>query len=165
MSTAEKLRQEGRVEGRVEGRDEGIDGAAVAAAGVAGGGQVVVLGVVEGLAVVVGGIAVLLAAQAARLDPGIPSSNWLPPRIEAAQALDEVDGAVVLDASGINDLDATGAEMLDEVIDELRDNGVSLHLADVKGPVRDVLLPRCRHRDPRGPEWSDDDGRDRRALT
>ena len=47
--------------------------------------------------------------------------------------------ALVLDASGINDVDATGAEMLDEVIDELRDNGVSLHLADVKGPVRDVL--------------------------
>ena len=47
--------------------------------------------------------------------------------------------ALVLDASGINDVDATGAEMLDEVIDELRDNGMSLHLADVKGPVRDVL--------------------------
>ncbi len=33
---------------------------------------------------------VLLAAQAARLDPGIPSSNWLPPRIEAAQALEDL---------------------------------------------------------------------------
>ena len=45
----------------------------------------------------------------------------------------------MLDASGINDVDATGAEMLNEVIDELREKGVNLHLADVKGPVRDVL--------------------------
>ncbi len=47
--------------------------------------------------------------------------------------------ALVLDASGINDLDATGAEMLLEVIAEIEERGVVLHLTDVKGPVRDVL--------------------------
>ena len=47
--------------------------------------------------------------------------------------------ALVLDASGINDLDATGAEMLKEVIVEVDERGVVLHLSDVKGPVRDVL--------------------------
>jgi SulP family sulfate permease len=47
--------------------------------------------------------------------------------------------ALVLDASGINDLDATGAEMLSEVLIEMGERGVSLHLTDVKGPVRDVL--------------------------
>ena len=47
--------------------------------------------------------------------------------------------ALVLDASGINDLDATGAEMLAETMSELDSRGVQLHLADVKGPVRDVL--------------------------
>jgi SulP family sulfate permease len=47
--------------------------------------------------------------------------------------------SLVLEASGINDLDATGAEMLDEVVEELRTRGVAFHLADVKGPVRDVL--------------------------
>ena len=46
---------------------------------------------------------------------------------------------LVLDASGINDLDATGADMLDQVIEELEGRGVEFHVADVKGPVRDVL--------------------------
>ena len=46
---------------------------------------------------------------------------------------------LVLDASGINDIDATGADMLGELLAELDEQGVSLHLADVKGPVRDVL--------------------------
>lgn len=47
--------------------------------------------------------------------------------------------ALVLDASGINDIDATGADMLREVLAELADRGVTLHLTDLKGPVRDVL--------------------------
>lgn len=47
--------------------------------------------------------------------------------------------ALVLDASGINDLDATGAEMLTELIDDVAERGVVLHVTDVKGPVRDVL--------------------------
>ncbi len=59
--------------------------------------------------------------------------------VEQASAIEAAPRALVLDASGINDVDATGAEMLNEVIDELREKGVSLHLADVKGPVRDVL--------------------------
>jgi SulP family sulfate permease len=46
---------------------------------------------------------------------------------------------LVLDASGINDLDATGVEMLKELLAEFDDRNVTLHLADVKGPVRDVL--------------------------
>jgi SulP family sulfate permease len=45
----------------------------------------------------------------------------------------------VLDASGINDIDTTGVEMLRDVLPELEARGVQLHLADVKGPVRDVL--------------------------
>jgi SulP family sulfate permease len=59
--------------------------------------------------------------------------------LDHASQVETEPRALVLDASGINDVDATGAEMLDEVIEELRDSGVSLHLADVKGPVRDVL--------------------------
>ena len=49
-------------------------------------------------------------------------------------------GGLVLDASGINDLDATAADMLTEVLAELEERGVALHLSNVKGPVRDVLL-------------------------
>ncbi len=59
--------------------------------------------------------------------------------IAHADAIEEQPRALVLDASGINDLDATGAEMLHEVLAELEDRRVVLHLADVKGPVRDVL--------------------------
>ena len=48
-------------------------------------------------------------------------------------------GALVLDASGINDIDVTGVEMLVELLPDLNDRDVALHLADVKGPARDVL--------------------------
>ena len=47
--------------------------------------------------------------------------------------------ALVLDCSGINDIDATGADVLGEIVTELDASPVALHLADVKGPVRDVL--------------------------
>lgn len=47
--------------------------------------------------------------------------------------------ALILDASGINDLDATGAEMLHELLAEMEDRRVAFHVAEVKGPVRDVL--------------------------
>lgn len=56
-----------------------------------------------------------------------------------AEAVTNEPGALVIDASGINDLDATGAEMLDELLTEVEALGVALHLSDVKGPVRDVL--------------------------
>ncbi len=59
--------------------------------------------------------------------------------VEHAEAVTDEPRVLVLDASGINDLDVTGAEMLHELLVEVADRGVVLHLADVKGPVRDVL--------------------------
>ncbi|NNE13031.1 MAG: solute carrier family 26 protein [Ilumatobacter sp.] len=59
--------------------------------------------------------------------------------LDEAEALDEPPHALVVDASGINDVDATGAATLTEVIDELEEGPITLHLCDVKGPVRDVL--------------------------
>lgn len=56
-----------------------------------------------------------------------------------ADTLTEAPRVLVLDASGINDIDATGAEALREALVELADRAVDLHLTDVKGPVRDVL--------------------------
>jgi SulP family sulfate permease len=47
--------------------------------------------------------------------------------------------AVVLDASGIGDLDASGAHVLAELDQDLAASGVTLHLATVRGPVRDVM--------------------------
>ncbi len=56
-----------------------------------------------------------------------------------ADALTQEPRSLVLDASGINDLDATGAEMLHDLLADLKDRNVALHVSDVKGPVRDVL--------------------------
>lgn len=47
--------------------------------------------------------------------------------------------AVVIDASGIGDLDASGAHVLHELDQDLATSGVTLHLATVRGPVRDVM--------------------------
>ena len=58
---------------------------------------------------------------------------------ESEAESDPAVDVLVLDASGVNDLDATGAEMVNDVAAELAERGVDLHLADVKGPVRDVL--------------------------
>jgi len=47
--------------------------------------------------------------------------------------------AVVLDASAINDIDADGAHALRDAREQLAARGVALHLATVRGPVRDLL--------------------------
>jgi SulP family sulfate permease len=47
--------------------------------------------------------------------------------------------ALVIDCSGINDIDATGADTLAEIVTELDATPVTLHLSEAKGPVRDVL--------------------------
>jgi SulP family sulfate permease len=56
-----------------------------------------------------------------------------------ADRLEAEPRVLVLDASGVNDLDATGADVMNELVTDLDRRGVELHLADVKGPVRDVL--------------------------
>lgn len=47
--------------------------------------------------------------------------------------------AVILDASAINQLDSSAEAALSDMWQEYRDRGVQLVLAQVKGPVRDVL--------------------------
>ncbi len=59
--------------------------------------------------------------------------------LAAAADLTDEPRALVVDCSGINDIDATGADALSEVITEFEEAGAMLLLADVKGPVRDVL--------------------------
>ena len=59
--------------------------------------------------------------------------------LDAAASITDAPRVLVLDCSGINDIDATGADTLGEVLAELDEGPVTLHLADVKGPVRDVL--------------------------
>ena len=47
--------------------------------------------------------------------------------------------AIVLDASGVNDIDTSAVEALSELLVELDEQGIAVHLANAKGPVRDVL--------------------------
>jgi len=47
--------------------------------------------------------------------------------------------AVILDAGGIHDVDVSALAALRQIRGELAARGVALYLADVKGPVRDVL--------------------------
>ena len=59
--------------------------------------------------------------------------------LDIARTVDEPPRVLILDCSGINDIDATGVEALSEIITELDATPVTIHLSDVKGPVRDVL--------------------------
>jgi sulfate permease, SulP family len=59
--------------------------------------------------------------------------------------------ALVLDASAINDVDASGAVALSELVDDYAARGIHLQLAQVKGPVLDMLR-RCGLYDRLGPD-------------
>ncbi|MEO0493779.1 MAG: sulfate permease [Actinomycetota bacterium] len=74
-----------------------------------------------------------------RVDASLSFVNAANIKATLVAAADSAPAAVVLDASGINDIDATGAEILHEILTEFEDRGVPLHVADLKGPVRDVL--------------------------
>src|SRR5690606_23573900 len=47
---------------------------------------------------------------------------------------------LVLVASAVNDIDSTALAALERLAASLRDAGVALHLAEVKGPVHDLLV-------------------------
>ena len=59
--------------------------------------------------------------------------------LEAAQGGGAPVRALVVDASAVNRLDSSGAEILAATLDELQAQGVALHVAAMKGPVRDVV--------------------------
>jgi SulP family sulfate permease len=48
--------------------------------------------------------------------------------------------ALVLDASGVNDIDTSAVEAITELLEELDEQGIAVHVANAKGPVRDVLM-------------------------
>ena len=45
---------------------------------------------------------------------------------------------IVLDFSGVNSMDAVAADTMEELLGELELRGVSVHIAAMKGPVRDI---------------------------
>jgi SulP family sulfate permease len=57
----------------------------------------------------------------------------------------------VIDSSATTDIDASGAHALHELAADLETAGIALHLAVVRGPIRDVLA--------RGGYWNDFAGR------
>jgi len=59
--------------------------------------------------------------------------------------------ALVLDASAINDVDASGVAALSDLVDDYAARGIHLQLAQVKGPVLDMLR-RCGLYDRLGPD-------------
>ncbi len=71
--------------------------------------------------------------------------NFLESWLEAAllrceaRASGERVGAVVLDFSAVNDVDAVALEAIERLLTSWQGRGVALHLAAVKGPVRDLL--------------------------
>jgi sulfate permease, SulP family len=82
------------------------------------------------------GIAVL------RLDTSLNFANvaFVKRRISDLVANRPDATAIVLDFNGVNDLDASGDQALHEILEDLADQGIDVHLATVKGPVRDVLV-------------------------
>lgn len=48
--------------------------------------------------------------------------------------------AIVLDFSGVNSVDASGEQAVREIVEEYAEKGIAVHLAAVKGPVRDVMM-------------------------
>ena len=67
------------------------------------------------------------------------NAKRLEDRVQALVASREGLRAVILDASATTDIDATGAHALHELASDLDSAGIQLHLAVVRGPVRDVL--------------------------
>jgi sulfate permease, SulP family len=67
------------------------------------------------------------------------SAKFVDDRVGALLAERPALRAVVLDCSAVTDLDTDGEHALAELDRKLGDAGVALHLATVRGPVRDLL--------------------------
>lgn len=46
---------------------------------------------------------------------------------------------LILDFNGVNEIDTTGLDELYEIIDHLEDQSINVRMAEVKGPVRDLI--------------------------
>jgi len=67
------------------------------------------------------------------------NAQYLADRLLTLAETREALRAVVVDASAIGDADADGAHALAQARERLASRGVALHLATVRGPVRDLL--------------------------
>jgi SulP family sulfate permease len=60
-------------------------------------------------------------------------------RINAEVAARPALAHVLLQCSGVNDIDASALESLEAIASRLKDSGIALHLSEVTGPVMDKL--------------------------
>lgn len=69
------------------------------------------------------------------------NANFLKQRLRRLET-DHPEGlqAIVLDGEGVNDLDASAEATLSDLLTEYDERGIAVHLASMKGPVRDVLI-------------------------
>ena len=67
------------------------------------------------------------------------NARFLEDHVAAAVAAQPAVRHVVLQCNAINDIDASGLESLQTIDLRLREQGIALHLSEVKGPVMDRL--------------------------
>ncbi len=67
------------------------------------------------------------------------NANFLRDRLLALVASRPDLRTVVLDASAVSDLDGSADHSLREVIDHFNDAGIQIHVATIRGPVREVM--------------------------
>jgi SulP family sulfate permease len=60
-------------------------------------------------------------------------------RINAEVAAHPALEHVLLQCSGVNDIDASALESLEAIASRLKDSGIALHFSEIKGPVMDKL--------------------------
>lgn len=76
-----------------------------------------------------------------RMDESLIFANasWLEARIQDAVYQRDKIAHVILQCSGMNEIDFSALEMLEDVNKQLANQGIQLHLSEVKGPVMDAL--------------------------
>jgi len=76
-----------------------------------------------------------------RMDASLYFANtsFLKDEIHQIMVEDPALKRLVFDAYPVNDIDATGAEALKEIIEDFHESGYEFYFAGVKGPVMDVL--------------------------
>ncbi|MFW5709127.1 MAG: SulP family inorganic anion transporter [Chloroflexota bacterium] len=79
---------------------------------------------------------------AIRVDESLyfPNAQYLESVLLSAVADDPEIDHLVLVCSAVNYVDTSALDVLKALVDELRDSGVSFHMAEVKGPVMDKLI-------------------------
>jgi SulP family sulfate permease len=67
------------------------------------------------------------------------NARFLEDHVAAAVAAQPAVRHVVLQCTAVNDIDASGLQSLETIAQRLSDQGIALHLSEVKGPVMDRL--------------------------